>query len=88
MLRRLRERNARRREGRAVRQAAVVVSCDEMWTCRGARRGEKREDCWAWTAVAREASGGPWVDFEVGDRSEGPFPMKCCIRCGGASWTG
>ena len=69
----MRERNELRREGLAARQAAVVVSCDEMWTYRGARRGDKREECWVWTAVVREADGSRWVDFEVGDRSEGPF---------------
>ena len=63
------------------RQPAVVVSWDEMWTpyqvrgrlYRGARRKPKRADCWIWTAVVREADGRRWVDFEVGDRSEGPF---------------
>ena len=69
----MRERNERRREGLTARQAAVVVSCDEMWTYLGARRGDKREECWVWTAVIREADGSRWVDFEVGDRSEGPF---------------
>ena len=60
-------------EGRAGRQPAVAVSFDEMWTYRGARRGEKRENCWIWTAVVREIDGGRWVDFEAGDRSEAPF---------------
>ena len=69
----MRERNERRREGLAARRAAVAVSCDEMWTYRGARRGEKREECWVWTAVVREADGSRWVDFEVGDRSEETF---------------
>ena len=36
-------------------------------------RGEKREDCWIRTAVAPEADGSRWVDFEAGDRSEAPF---------------
>ena len=44
-----------------------------MWTYCGARHGDQREDCWVWTAVVREADGSRWVDFEVGDRSEGPF---------------
>ena len=51
----------------------MAVYCDEMWTYRGARRGEKREECWVWTAVVREADGSRWVDFEVGDRSEETF---------------
>ncbi len=66
----LRERNERRTMGD---RPAVAVSCDEMWTYRGARRGENRKNCWIWTAVVREADGSRWVDFEVGDRSEGPF---------------
>ena len=69
----MRERNERRAQGMAGRQPAVAVSCDEMWTYRGCRRGEKRENCWIWTAVVRELDGLRWVDFEVGDRSEGPF---------------
>ena len=44
-----------------------------MWTYRGIRRGERRENCWIWTAVVRELDGSRWVDFEVGDRSEAPF---------------
>ena len=70
---RLRALSEARTEGRAGRQPALAVSFDEMWTYRGTRRGERREDCWIWTAVVREADGRRWVDFEVGDRSEGPF---------------
>ena len=55
------------------RGPALAVSWDGMWTHWGARRGDKREDCWIWTAVVRETDGSRWVDFEVGDRSEGPF---------------
>ncbi len=69
----LRERSAERTAGLAGRQPAVAVSCDEMWTYRGVRRGEKRENCWIWTAVVREIDGRRWEDFEVGDRSEAPF---------------
>ena len=36
-------------------------------------RGDKREDCWIWTAVVEEKDGSRWVDFEAGDRSEVPF---------------
>ena len=67
------ERNGRRMEGRAARQAAAAVSCDEMWTYRGARHGAKGEERRIWTAVAREAGGGRRADFEMGDRSEEPF---------------
>ena len=44
-----------------------------MWTYQGARRDEKRENCWIWTAVVREIDGRRWVDFEVGDRLEETF---------------
>ena len=44
-----------------------------MWTYRGARHGEQREEWWIWTAVVSEADGSRWVDFEVGDRSEATF---------------
>ena len=69
----LREGIRRRGEGAGGRQPAVVVSCDEMWTYRGARHGERREECWIWTAVVQEADGSRWLDFEVGDRSDAPF---------------
>lgn len=49
------------------------MSCDEMWTYRGARRADKRENVWIWTAVVAERNGVRWVDFEVGDRSEKPL---------------
>ena len=69
----LRRRGEERTEGLAGRQPAVAVSWDEMWTYRGARHGDKREEWWIWTAVVRETDGRRWVDFEVGDRSEAPF---------------
>ena len=58
---------------RSGQRVAVVVSCDEMWTYRGARCEGKREDVWIWTAVVAEADGGRWVDFEVGGRDEQTF---------------
>ena len=69
----LRERSAQRTEGAAWREPAAVVACDEMWTYRGVRRGEKRESWWIWTAVVEETDGRRWVDFEVGDRSANTF---------------
>ena len=60
-LSRRRERGEARTAGVAGRQPAAVVACDEM------------ENCWIWTAGVREAAGRRWVDFEVGDRSEGPL---------------
>ena len=59
--------------GAAWQQPAAVVACDEMWTYRGARRGEKRESWWIWTAVVEEIDGRRGVDFEVGDRSANTF---------------
>ena len=72
---RLRERNAQRTEGVAGQppEPAATVACDEMWTYRGVRRGERRESWWIWTAVVAEKDGRRWVDFEVGDRSESTF---------------
>ena len=60
-------------QGLAGCQPAAVVACDEMWTYRGTRHGAGREEWWIWKAVVSEADGRRWVDFEVGDRSEGPF---------------
>ena len=56
-----------------------VISFDEMWSYVGARHGDKRRECWVWTAVVEEADGGRWVDFEVGDRSEATF-LRLCER--------
>ena len=52
---------------------AQVISFDEMWTCVGARRREKRREVWIWTAVVEEADGRRWSCFEAGDRSEETF---------------
>ena len=46
------------------------MKCGLTW---GARHGAKGEERRIWTAVAREAGGGRWADFEVGDRSEEPL---------------
>ena len=69
----LREWGQQRLEGAREGQPAAVIAWDEMWTYRGVRCGERREDCWIWTAVVAEKDGSRWVDFEVGDRSEGPL---------------
>ncbi len=50
-----------------------MIAGAEQWTYRGARRGDRREDCWIWTAVVAEKDGRRWVDSAVGDRSEVPF---------------
>ena len=52
---------------------ARVISFDAMWTYVGARRGEKRQEAWIWTAVVEEADGKRWGCFQVGDRSEETF---------------
>ena len=57
------------RAGKKVR----VVALDEMWSCVGGRRGEKRRSVWIWTAVWEEQDGSRRVDFEVGDRSAAAF---------------
>ena len=63
-----------RAAGRAWRPVKLRWWCPAM-RCGspGARRGDKREECWVWTAVVREADGSRRVDFEVGDHSECPF---------------
>ena len=72
---RLRERSKQRTEGAAGRppEPAATVACDEMWTYRGVRRGERRESWWIWTAVVAEKDGRRGVDLAVGDRSENTF---------------
>ena len=69
------ERSKQRTEGAAGRppEPAATAACDELWTYRGVRRGERRESWWIWTAVVAEKDGRRWVDFEVGDRSESTF---------------
>lgn len=52
---------------------AKVISFDEMWTYVGARRGEKRNSMWIWTAVVEEEDGSRWVDYEIGGRDEATF---------------
>ncbi len=39
----------------------------------GARKAEKRNDLWVWTAVVEERDGSRWMDFEVGGRNESTF---------------
>jgi len=72
-LERLSERSRIRTGVAEAHRAAEVVSCDEMWTYRGARCAGLREEVWIWTAVVVEVDGSRWVDFEVGDRSERTF---------------
>ena len=50
--------------------AASTIAFDEMWTYAGAKRKEKRNSVWVWTAVIEERDGGRWMDFEVGRRDE------------------
>ena len=52
---------------------AKVISFDEMWTYVGARKGEKRNSVWIWTAVVEERNGERWSDFEVGNRDRETF---------------
>ena len=39
----------------------------------GARKCEKRNDLWVWTAVVEERDGSRWMDFEAGGRDEATF---------------
>lgn len=49
------------------------ISLDEMWTYVGARKGDKRNSCWIWTAVVDVGEGEKIVTFEVGKRDEETF---------------
>ena len=61
----------------------TVGPSSRRWWCPAMRCGpvsggpghgeQSGRSCRIWTAVVREASGGCWADFEVGDRSEEPF---------------
>ena len=44
-----------------------------MWTYAGARRKEKRNSLWAWTAPLEERDGSRGLDFEVGGSDESTF---------------
>ena len=66
----VREQRRYRSRGRALPR---VISFDDMWPYVGVQHGEKRRECWVWTAVVEEAGGRRWVDFQVGDRSEATF---------------
>ena len=54
-----------------VKKGAIAL--DEMWTYLGARKAEKRNALWVWTAVLEERDGSRWMDFEVGGRDEATF---------------
>ena len=56
---------------------ASTIALDEMWTYLGARKAEKRNDLWVWTAVVEERDGSRWMDFEVGGRDEATFLRRC-----------
>ena len=59
--------------GLAAIIAASTIAFEEIWTYWGARKGEKRNDLWVWTAVVEERDGSRWMDFKVGDRDEATF---------------
>ncbi len=65
--------SAWRTSGRVATIVASTIALDEMWTCLGARKAEKRNDLWVWTAVVEERDGSRWMDFEVGGRDESTF---------------
>ena len=61
-----------RSRGRAL-PTVISLSLAEMWSYTWTRHGEKRWECWVWTAVVEEPDGRKWVDYEVGERSEVTF---------------
>ncbi len=73
MLERMRAMSAWRASGRVSAIVASTIALDEMWTYLGARKEEKRNDLWVWTAMVEERGGSGWIDFEVGGRDEATF---------------
>ena len=65
--------SAWRTSGRVATIVASTIALDEMWTYLGARKAEKRNALWVWTAVVEERDGSRWMDFEVGGRDEATF---------------
>ena len=65
--------SAWRASGRVSTIVASTIALDEMWTYLGARKEEKRNDLWVWTAVVEERDGSRWMDFDVGGRDEAAF---------------
>ena len=57
LLRILAKQKGRRAPGQRL---AKLISFDKMWTYLGARRGDKRRECWIWTAVVEEWDGRRW----------------------------
>ena len=55
--------SANRANGSAVAIAASTstIAFDEIWIYAGARRKEKRNSVWVWTAVVEERDGGGWT---------------------------
>ena len=70
---RMRAMSAWRASGRSATIVASTIGFDEMWTYLDARRKEKRNELWVWTAVVEERDGSKWMDFEVDGRDEATF---------------
>ena len=62
-----------RTSGRQGSVRASIMAFDEMWTCLGIRRGERRKDLWIWTAVVEERDGIRWRMYEVGGKDASAF---------------
>ena len=67
-LERMRAMSANRASVGAAAIAVLTIVIVEIWTYAGARRKEKRNSVWVWSAVIGERDGGRWMDFEVGGR--------------------
>ena len=65
--------SAWRASGRVSAIVASTIALDEMWTYLSARKAEKRNALWVWTAVVEERNGSKWMDFEIGGREESTF---------------
>ena len=62
--------------GRVATIDASTIALDEMWTYWGARKAEKRNELWGWTAAVEERNGSKWIDFEVGAET---MPHSCAL---------
>ena len=71
-LERMRAMSAWRTSGRVATIAASTIALDKMWTYWGARKAEKRNELWGWTAAVEERDGSR-MDFEVGGRDDAAF---------------
>ena len=72
--------SAWRTSGRVSTIAASTIALDEMWTYWGARKEEKRNALWLWTAVVEERDGSGWMDLRCVAETK-PHSCACWSGC-------